>query len=146
MRRDGAVKLVVVADGTPRLYGRGVEYYGDGVFTVISYNDENFGLLASRICEVTLAARVVAFINDLITDVVWAEWLARDYAELNAIVAIRKMVPEWAAGEPSVSSRGVLLAGRHDTQKARGRTGRGAERPTIERPVPGGRILEAGGV
>jgi len=56
------VELVVVVDGTPEVYDRVAEDYGDREDTVIACNDENVGLLASRNRGAELASGdVVAF-------------------------------------------------------------------------------------
>ena len=97
------VELVVVVDGTPDVYDRVVEDYGDREDTVIECNDENVGLLASRNRGAELASGdVVAFIDDdAVADEAWAERLVRVYEEEDAIAAGGKMTPEWVAGKPS---------------------------------------------
>ncbi|TKX86630.1 glycosyltransferase family 2 protein [Halorubrum sp. SS5] len=97
------VELVVVVDGTPEVYDRVVEDYGDREDTVIACNEENVGLLASRNRGAELASGdVVAFIDDdAVADEAWAERLARAYEEEDAIAAGGKMTPEWVAGKPS---------------------------------------------
>ncbi|OYR80745.1 glycosyl transferase family A [Halorubrum sp. E3] len=97
------VELVVVVDGTPEVYDRVVEDYGDREDTVIACNEENVGLLASRNRGAELASGdVVAFIDDdAVADETWAERLVRAYEEEDAIAAGGKMVPEWVAGKPS---------------------------------------------
>ncbi|SFR47094.1 glucosyl-dolichyl phosphate glucuronosyltransferase [Halorubrum sodomense] len=97
------VELVVVVDGTPEVYERVVEDYGDRGDTVIACNDENVGLLASRNRGAELASGdVVAFIDDdAVADETWAERLVRAYEEEDAIAAGGKMTPEWIAGKPS---------------------------------------------
>jgi glycosyltransferase involved in cell wall biosynthesis len=98
-----AVELVVVVDGTPEVYERVVEDYGDREDTVIACNEENVGLLASRNRGAELASGdVVAFIDDdAVADEAWAERLTRAYEEEDAIAAGGKMMPEWVAGKPS---------------------------------------------
>ncbi|KOX96007.1 glucosyl-dolichyl phosphate glucuronosyltransferase [Halorubrum tropicale] len=97
------VELVVVVDGTPDVYDRVVEDYDDREDAIVSCNDENLGLLASRNRGAELATGdVVAFIDDdAVADEVWAERLVRAYDEENAIAAGGKMTPEWIAGKPS---------------------------------------------
>ncbi|MDB2274159.1 glucosyl-dolichyl phosphate glucuronosyltransferase [Halorubrum ezzemoulense] len=97
------VELVVVVDGTPEVYDRVVEDYGDREDMVIACNDENVGLLASRNRGAELASGdVVAFIDDdAVADEAWAERLVRAYDEKDAIAAGGKMTPEWVAGKPS---------------------------------------------
>ncbi|QKG91350.1 glycosyltransferase family 2 protein [Halorubrum salinarum] len=98
-----AVELLVVVDGTPEVYDRVVDDYGDREDTMIACNDENVGLLASRNRGAELASGdVVAFIDDdAIADEAWAEQLVRAYEEEDAIAAGGKMTPEWVAGKPS---------------------------------------------
>jgi glycosyltransferase involved in cell wall biosynthesis len=97
------VELVVVVDGTPEVYDRVAEDYGDREDTVIACNDENVGLLASRNRGAELASGdVVAFIDDdAVADEAWAVRLTRAYEEEDAIAAGGKMTPEWVAGKPS---------------------------------------------
>ena len=97
------VELVVVVDGTPEVYNRVRENYGDHGDTVVACNDENVGLLASRNRGAELASGdVVAFIDDdAVADEAWAERLVRAYEEEDAIAAGGKMTPEWVAGKPS---------------------------------------------
>ncbi|TKX61666.1 glycosyltransferase family 2 protein [Halorubrum sp. ASP1] len=97
------IELVVVVDGTPEVYDRVVEDYGDREDTVIACNEENVGLLASRNRGAELASGdVVAFIDDdAVADEAWAERLVRAYEEEDAIAAGGKMTPEWVAGKPS---------------------------------------------
>ncbi|ELZ47188.1 glycosyltransferase [Halorubrum coriense DSM 10284] len=97
------VELVVVVDGTPEVYERVAENYGDREDAVIACNDENVGLLASRNRGAELASGdVVAFIDDdAIADEAWAERLVRAYEEEDAVAAGGKMTPEWVAGKPS---------------------------------------------
>ena len=97
------VELVVVVDGTPQVYERVEADYGDRDDVIVSCNDENLGLLASRNRGATLATGdVVAFIDDdAVADDGWAERLVRAYDEEDAIAAGGKMTPEWVAGKPS---------------------------------------------
>ena len=97
------VELVVVVDGTPEVYERVVEDYGDREDTVIECNGENVGLLASRNRGAELASGdVVAFIDDdAVADEAWAGRLVRAYQKEDAIAAGGKMTPEWLAGKPS---------------------------------------------
>ncbi|MDB2281464.1 glucosyl-dolichyl phosphate glucuronosyltransferase [Halorubrum ezzemoulense] len=97
------VELVVVVDGTPEVYDRVVEDYGDREDTVIACNDENMGLLASRNRGAELASGdVVGFIDDdAVANEAWAERLVRAYEEEDAIAAGGKMTPEWISGKPS---------------------------------------------
>ncbi|RLM70771.1 glycosyltransferase family 2 protein [Halorubrum sp. Atlit-8R] len=97
------VELVVVVDGTPEVYDRVVEDYGDREDTVIVCNDENLGLLASRNRGAELVSGdVVAFIDDdAVADETWAARLVRAYEEEDAIAAGGRMTPEWVAGKPS---------------------------------------------
>jgi glycosyltransferase involved in cell wall biosynthesis len=97
------VELVVVVDGTPEVYNRVRENYGDHGDTVVACNDENVGLLASRNRGAELASGdVVAFIDDdAVADETWVERLMRAYEEEDAIAAGGKMTPEWIAGKPS---------------------------------------------
>ncbi|OYR77047.1 glucosyl-dolichyl phosphate glucuronosyltransferase [Halorubrum ezzemoulense] len=97
------VELVVVVDGTPQVYERVAEDYGDREDTVVTCNDENVGLLASRNRGAELASGdVVAFIDDdAVADEAWTERLVRAYEEEDAIAAGGKMTPEWVAGKPS---------------------------------------------
>jgi len=97
------VELVVVVDGTPEVYDRVAEDYGDRDDVVIECNDENVGLLESRNRGAELATGdVVAFIDDdAIADEEWVERLVRAYEEEDAIAAGGKMTPEWVAGKPS---------------------------------------------
>jgi glycosyltransferase involved in cell wall biosynthesis len=97
------VELTVVVDGTPEVYERAVEDYGDREDTVIECNDENVGLLASRNRGAKLASGdVVAFIDDdAVANEAWVERLVRAYEEEDAIAAGGRMTPEWIAGKPS---------------------------------------------
>ncbi len=97
------VELVVIVDGTPDVYERVIDDYGDREDTVIECNDENLGLLQSRNRGAELASGdVVAFIDDdAIADEVWVERLVRAYEEKDAIAVGGKMVPEWVTGRPS---------------------------------------------
>ena len=97
------VELVVIVDGTPDVYERVIDDYGDREDTVIKCNDENLGLLQSRNQGAEIASGdVVAFIDDdAIADEVWVERLVRAYEERDTIAVGGKMVPEWVAGKPS---------------------------------------------
>ncbi|WP_058365676.1 glucosyl-dolichyl phosphate glucuronosyltransferase [Haloparvum sedimenti] len=97
------VELVVVVDGTPEVYDRVAEEYGDREDVVVHCNDENLGLLKSRNRGAEIASGdVVAFIDDdAIADEEWVERLVRAYEEEDAIAAGGKMTPEWVAGKPS---------------------------------------------
>ncbi|WP_144920769.1 glucosyl-dolichyl phosphate glucuronosyltransferase [Halorubrum salsamenti] len=97
------VELVVIVDGTPEVYERVVDEYGDRDDIVIECNDENVGLLESRNRGAEIASGdVVAFIDDdAIADEGWVERLVRAYEEEDAIAAGGKMTPEWVAGKPS---------------------------------------------
>ncbi|WP_092816441.1 glucosyl-dolichyl phosphate glucuronosyltransferase [Halopenitus malekzadehii] len=97
------VELVVVVDGTPAVYDRVVEEYGDRENVVIECNDENVGLLESRNRGAEIASGdVVTFIDDdAVADEEWVERLVHAYEEKDAIAAGGKMVPEWVAGKPS---------------------------------------------
>jgi glycosyltransferase involved in cell wall biosynthesis len=97
------VELVVVVDGTPAVYDRVVEDYGDREDAIVACNDENLGLLASRNRGAELATGdVVAFIDDdAVADEAWVERLVRAYEEEDAIAAGGKMTPEWVAEKPS---------------------------------------------
>lgn len=67
MRYNGAVKLFIIADEIYESYGRGVEHYGN--LAVIPCNEKNFGLLAIRNRDATLATvNVVAFVDGAITN------------------------------------------------------------------------------
>ena len=97
------VELVVIVDGTPGVYDRVVEDYGNHEDVIISCNDENVGLLQSRNRGAELATgNVVAFIDDdAIADEEWIERLVDAYEDENAIAAGGKMTPEWVAGKPA---------------------------------------------
>ena len=97
------VELVIIVDGTQNVYDRVEADYGDRDDVIVSCNDENLGLLASRNRGAELATGdVVAFIDDdAIADEEWIEYLVRAYEGESAIAAGGKMVPEWVAGKPS---------------------------------------------
>ncbi|GAB3411949.1 glucosyl-dolichyl phosphate glucuronosyltransferase [Haloparvum alkalitolerans] len=97
------VELAVIVDGTPEVYDRVEEEYGDCEDVVVHCNDENAGLLKSRNKGAEIASGdVVAFIDDdAIADEEWVERLVRAYEEEDAIAAGGKMTPEWLAGKPS---------------------------------------------
>jgi len=97
------VEVVVVVDGTQKVYDRVEADYGDSDDVIISCNDENLGLLASRNRGAELATGdVVAFIDDdAIADEEWVECLVRAYEEESAIAAGGRMVAKWVAGKPS---------------------------------------------
>jgi len=96
------VELVVVVDGTPAVYEQVEADYGDREDAIVTCNDENLGLLASRNRGAELATGdVVAFIDDdAVADEAWVTRLVRAYEEENAIAAGGKMTPEWVAGKP----------------------------------------------
>jgi len=96
------VELVVVVDGTPGVYDRVREEYGERENVVIECNDENQGLLRSRNRGAKIAAGdVVAFIDDdAVADSHWIERLANVYEERDAIAVGGRMVPAWVAGKP----------------------------------------------
>jgi len=96
------VELAVVVDGTPKLYDRVESDYGDRDDVIISCNDENLGLLASRNRGAELSTGdVIAFIDDdAVADEKWVERLVRAYEE-DAIAAGGKMTPKWVAGKPA---------------------------------------------
>jgi glycosyltransferase involved in cell wall biosynthesis len=97
------VELIVIVDGTPDVYERVIDDYGDHKDMIVECNDENLGLLQSRNRGVEIASGdVVAFIDDdAIADEMWVERLVRAYEERNAIAAGGKMTPKWVAGKPS---------------------------------------------
>ena len=97
------VELVVIVDGTPDVYERVIDDYGDREDTVIECNDENLGLLQSRNRGAEIASGdVVAFIDDdAIADEVWVERLVRAYEEKDAIAVGGKMTPKWVTERPS---------------------------------------------
>jgi len=83
------VELVVVVDGTSEVYNRVEENYGHRDDAIVSCNDKNLGLLASRNRGAELATGdAVAFIDDdAIADEVWIERLVRAYEEEEVIAA-----------------------------------------------------------
>ena len=97
------VEIVVIVDGTPDVYERVIDDYGDREDMIINCNDENLGLLQSRNRGAEIASGdVVAFIDDdAIADEVWVERLVRAYEEKDAIAAGGKMVPKWVTERPS---------------------------------------------
>ena len=97
------VELAVVVDGTPEVYDCVESDYGDRDDVIISCNDENLGLLASRNRGAELSTGdVVAFIDDdAVADEKWVERLVRAYEEEDAIAAGGKMIPKWVAGKPA---------------------------------------------
>ncbi|ERG95696.1 MAG: glycosyltransferase, partial [Haloquadratum walsbyi J07HQW2] len=97
------VEIVVVVDGTPEVYERVINDYGDYEDAVIVCNNENLGLLESRNRGAELASgEIVAFIDDdAVADEVWIERLIRAYEKEDAIAAGGKMTAEWVAGRPS---------------------------------------------
>lgn len=97
------VELIVVVDGSPKVFDRVVSDYGDRDDILIECNDENIGLLASRNRGAEIASGdVVAFIDDdAIADEAWLERLVWNYQERNAVAAGGKMTPKWVAGKPS---------------------------------------------
>ena len=97
------VEIVIIVDGTPDVYERVIDDYGDREDTVIECNDENLGLLQSRNRGAEIASGdVVAFIDDdAIADEVWIERLVRAYEEKDAIAVGGKMTPKWVTERPS---------------------------------------------
>ena len=95
------VELVVVVDGTEKLYDRIVREYGEDEDVILHLNDENRGLLESRNTGAELAnGEIVAFIDaDAVADERWIAELVATYEQTEAIAAGGKMVPEWL-GEP----------------------------------------------
>jgi len=97
------VELIVIVDGTPEVFDRVREDYGDRENTIIECNDENVGLLQSRNLGAEVAnGDVVAFIDDdAIADEKWVESLVNTYEEKNALAVGGKMTPKWVARKPS---------------------------------------------
>lgn len=97
------IEFVVIVDGTPAVFDRVSEDYGDRENAVIECNDENVGLLQSRNRGAEVAnGDIVAFIDDdAIADEEWIERLVRAYEEEDALAVGGRMTPKWVAGKPS---------------------------------------------
>jgi glycosyltransferase involved in cell wall biosynthesis len=96
------VELVIIVDGTSKVYDQAVDDYGDRDDTMVECNDENVGLLASRNRGAKLSSGdVVAFIDDdAVADEQWIELLVQAYENKDAIAVGGEMIPDWVAGKP----------------------------------------------
>ncbi|WP_135535163.1 glucosyl-dolichyl phosphate glucuronosyltransferase [Halostella pelagica] len=97
------VELVIVVDGTTKVYDRVREDYGTRDGVVLHCNDENLGLLKSRNKGTELASGdIVAFTDDdAVADEEWVAELVDTYETHDALAAGGKMTPAWVAGKPS---------------------------------------------
>jgi len=97
------VELVVVVDGTPAVFERVREAYGDRDDVVLHCNEANVGLLESRNTGADLASGdVVAFIDDdAVADEAWVAALVDAYEETGYDAVGGRMAPLWIAGKPA---------------------------------------------
>ena len=97
------VELVIVIDGTRRLYERVRLEFGDRDDCLIHCNDENQGVSYSRTKGAELASGdVVAFIDDdAIAEPDWVAKLVEVYESTDALAVGGRMVGNWVAGRPS---------------------------------------------
>ena len=97
------VELVIVIDGTRRLYERVRSEFGGRDDCLIHCNDENQGVSYSRTKGAELASGdVVAFIDDdAIAEPDWVAKLVEVYESTDALAVGGRMVGNWVAGRPS---------------------------------------------
>ena len=97
------VEVVIVVDGTPEVFERAAEDFGERDDVILHLNDQNRGLLESRNRGAELATGdVVAFIDDdAIAAPDWIEALVSVYESREVVAVGGKMVPKWVAGRPA---------------------------------------------
>lgn len=96
------IELVLVADGSGRVFELFEADYGDLEDVIVDRTDERSGPLESRNAGAELATgEIVAFLgDDTVAIEGWAEALVREYEQQNVGAVSGRVLPEWTAGRP----------------------------------------------